>query len=263
MAAVREMCRVTIVTPTRWADVVLPASEPLADLLPALLDHVGEAELVQQQAVLQRLGQAPLNEARSLAANGILDGETLYLTPAVTPLPLLDFDDSIAGLGTGSDELPNRWKPLYTRRMMLALGAGPIALGWVLLVTRQNWPLLNSALAFLVTVLMIVAAGVTSRAWNDKVMAIMLGTGAVVFAGAAGYLTVRTAGEVPLLSLPVGLAVSAAVFSVACIVDRGIGSLVVGFAGVAFAALLAAIAIGAGMIVGWSPKSTAAVMLGI
>ncbi len=263
MAAVTEMCRVTIVTPMRWADVVLPAAEPLADLLPALLDHVADAELVQQQVVLQRLGHPPLSEARSLAAHGVLDGETLYLNPVGAPLPLLDFDDSIAGLGTGSDELPNRWQPLYTRRMLLALAAAPIGLGWFLLVNRQTLPQLNAGLALLTTVLMIVGAGVTSRAWNDKVMALMLGTGAVAFAAAAGYLTVRSAGPVEVLTLPVGLAVAAGVFSVACIVDRALGSLAVGFAGVAYGALLAALAIGPGMVVDYTPKQAVALMLSL
>ena len=120
MATTRlDVCRVTVVTPEKWADVALPATEPLVDLLPALLDHVDEAELAGRPLTLQRLGHSPLDTGRSLTGNGILDGETLYLRPATEPLPEVAFDDAVSGIGAGVEQLPGRWTPARTRVTVL------------------------------------------------------------------------------------------------------------------------------------------------
>ena len=65
-----DLGRVTVVTPSRWADVALPADIPLVDLLPALVQHVGDDDLIDRPVVLQRLGEPPLNEESSVATLG-------------------------------------------------------------------------------------------------------------------------------------------------------------------------------------------------
>jgi type VII secretion integral membrane protein EccD len=263
--AAPEMCRVTIVTAHRWADVALPATEPLIDLLPALLDHIGDTELTGQPVTLQKLGSQALQEGRSLAANGVLDGETLYLTPVTDQMPMLDFDDSIAGLGEGISKLRNRWTPTYTRRMLLLLGILPIVGGWFLLVNRAGtsagpaW--LTSVLAMVATMLLVLGSSVASRAWNDRVLSLLLGGGALAFAVGSAALAVRATGELRVLSPLVGLAAAAAAFAVASLLDRAVGGLSVAFGGVAFAATLTAAASAMGLYGDWTTQQVLCMLL--
>jgi type VII secretion integral membrane protein EccD len=256
-----DMCRLTVVTPNRWADLALPAAEPLADLLPALIDHVGDADLDGESVVLQRLGNPPLDEGRSLAGNGVLDGETLYLNVAEQAMPAVDFDDAIAGLGVGIEAIPTRWKPVFTRRLLLGLAFLPLALGWGVLMLRHPSPGVVAVISTGAALCCLVGAGLASRAWADRTLAILLGVASLPFAPLIAAMALLSLGPTPLLTPAVGLAVAAVVFTVASLADHAVGGVTVGFAGVAFAAVLLGVACGLSLVVGWGPAKTLAVAL--
>ncbi len=256
-----DICRVTIVTPNRWADVALPATEALVDLLPSVVEHVGDAELRDQPLALQRLGESPMHPGRSLAANGVLDGETLYLNRVTSPQPLLDFDDAIAGLGTGIEGLPNRWRDVYTRRSMMGLAVAPIALGWLALANGGATRSMSGVLALVATLLFLLGAGLASRAWNDKALALILGGLALPFAGVAAVMVIWDVASVDLISPPIVIAVAAAMFTVASIADRAVGGLTTAFAGVAFGSALAGIGAGIALLADWNTHDTLAFIM--
>ncbi|WP_031110615.1 EsaB/YukD family protein, partial [Streptomyces sp. NRRL S-146] len=90
-SAVAELCRLTVRAPSVSVDLAVPADVPVADLLPTLLRYVGEeaeeAGLDHAGWVLQRLGDAPLDEETTLGRAGLADGAVLYLRPHTEALP--------------------------------------------------------------------------------------------------------------------------------------------------------------------------------
>lgn len=262
MAAITpEMCRVTIVTPSRWADLALPADEPLAEMLPALLDHVGDPDLEADGVVLQRLGRPPLDGARSLAANGVVDGEVLYLNPYEAALPETEFDDLIDGIASGMTELDHRWQPRHTRQVLLWLSAVPVLVAGVGLVMRpaENW--ITAVVGGMVCLLLVLVSGAASRAWGDWGLAVISGGLAVAFAAAGGAFAVESMARTPLISAPTLLAGLAAGFCVASVIDAVIGGIAVGFAGAAFACALGGLGSLAALMAHWNSRQGLALTL--
>ncbi len=157
-SASSDLSRVTVVTPTRWADVALPADIPLVDVLPALIEHVGDENLVDRPVVVQRLGEPPLDEESSAATLGIVDGDTLYLRPVESQLPPIEFDDLVDGVALGIRDSPNRWTPSLTKALFLGFAAASVATAAVVLsLPGPSLPRAFTA-AFLALVLVVTAA---------------------------------------------------------------------------------------------------------
>ncbi|GAB3733643.1 hypothetical protein GCM10027598_58450 [Amycolatopsis oliviviridis] len=100
-------------------DLALPAEVPLVDLLPAVLIQFG-AEMIEQGAehegwVLQRVGEAALDEDRTLTQLNVFDGETLHLRPRADQLAAIDYDDLVDGVGEQVREHPGAVTPARVR----------------------------------------------------------------------------------------------------------------------------------------------------
>jgi type VII secretion integral membrane protein EccD len=93
-------CRLTVLTPGSRADVALPVDVPVADLVPMLMELLGE-QGDPGRPVPWRLtgptGGAPAPGA-TLDDIGVLDGELLRLGPAAPPPPAPVFDDPVDAL---------------------------------------------------------------------------------------------------------------------------------------------------------------------
>ena len=107
-------CRLTVLAAHHRADLVLPATVPIAAVLSDLVRLVAEPERAERAAAplhwaLGRLGDPPMALERTLADYGVLDGETLHLTDAAEPLgPALTEPAGADGLGAdglGADGL--------------------------------------------------------------------------------------------------------------------------------------------------------------
>jgi len=183
------LCRLIVHADSRQFELAVPVDVPLGDLLPALVNHVGtgsyERMLIHQGYVLQRLGEPPLDEDRTVDGLGLRDGELVYLRARSEQLPPVHFDDLVDGIGGTLRTRADTWGPGAARVAFLAVAGGVLATALVLLafdVTAPTRVVCSSAL----TVLLLLGAGAAARALDDRVVAGMLGIAATLAALLAG-----------------------------------------------------------------------------
>lgn len=113
-----EMCRLTVQTPDRRCDVALPTAASIGELLPLVLDDVQDGA-EQGGWVLQRLGGPALDLGSTPESLGLFDGATLYLNPAVMPMPEAEFDDVSVGVTEIIGARADQWRPEFSRYLLL------------------------------------------------------------------------------------------------------------------------------------------------
>jgi type VII secretion integral membrane protein EccD len=222
--------RLRFVLGKKATDVALPAEVPLADLLPAILPQFG-AEWVEQGAehegwVVQRLGEPPLDEDRSLAELNLLDGETVYLRPRAQQLAAIDYDDLVDGVGEQVRDHPGAWSPARTR-WMLRIGAGVVLLLGMLEVPGTGSGAIPAALAGIVSLLLLAGSALVARGAADSQTATLLAGVGACYAALGGVLLVKTLDPVATPMIQVTAAAAGALLA-----------LTIGAAAVADAALL-------------------------
>jgi type VII secretion integral membrane protein EccD len=114
-------CRLTVAGQAKRADMTVPATVTVGELLPLLLSHVVDEADRGQPWVLQRLGGEPLDPDATAEMLDLRDGETLYLRPGQHAMPAMEFDDLAAGVATVLSGRSDRWQPAFTRRLLLSL----------------------------------------------------------------------------------------------------------------------------------------------
>ena len=96
--ATAEMCRIVVCGPDRQIEISVPAQVVVADLLPVLLQHLGDGladtGLGHSGWILQRLGSPPLDEDTTVGDSGLVDGTVVHLRPRSEQIPPVHFDDS-------------------------------------------------------------------------------------------------------------------------------------------------------------------------
>ncbi|WP_062214962.1 type VII secretion integral membrane protein EccD [Streptomyces sp. NBRC 109706] len=120
-----EFVRIGLASPAGRADLAVPASVPLARLLPMLLRHSGEdptpdAGLGHGGWVLRRAEGTELDAAASLGQQGVEEGELLFLGHGVESVVPPVYDDVVEVVGEQSVRAP--WPTWATRA-----GAGTLA----------------------------------------------------------------------------------------------------------------------------------------
>jgi len=122
--------RVTVVAPRTRIDVALPADVAVADLLPMLLDMAREATpdggVRHGGWCLAKLGDNPLDPARTLASLGVVDGELLQLRRRNENPPPPLYDDVVDAIAESD---PDSFRP-WTKETAQKFGhlAGTLAL---------------------------------------------------------------------------------------------------------------------------------------
>jgi type VII secretion integral membrane protein EccD len=105
-------CRLTVLSPRRSVDVSLPADVPVAELVPMVLELVGEpgppvGPWRPEPWRISGVTGGPLPPGATLGQLGVLDGELLRIARAAPPPAAPVFDDPVdalaAGAGTGVD----------------------------------------------------------------------------------------------------------------------------------------------------------------
>ncbi|WP_405666329.1 type VII secretion integral membrane protein EccD [Streptomyces sp. NBC_01166] len=180
-SAVAESCRLTVRAPSVTVDLAVPADVPVADLLPTLLRYVGEeaeeAGLDHAGWVLQRLGDAPLDEETTLARAGLSDGEVLYLRPHTEALPEARLDDLVDGIADTAGRRLHTWHPGASRGLLAGTAVATVAAALLMVF----WPGVSgsassrAACAAVAGVLLLAGAGSASRAVGDRLSATALG----------------------------------------------------------------------------------------
>ncbi|MFD8086936.1 type VII secretion integral membrane protein EccD [Kitasatospora sp. NPDC059722] len=243
-SAVAGLCRLRFHAPEAVFELAVPADVPLADLLPAIIGHAGpglaESGLEHGGWVLQRLGEEPLDEERSVEALALHDGDALYLRPRHEALPPVHFDDLVDGVATGMHERGDTWRPALTRRLALALALAALAAGWIVLALPGPAAPREAAAAG-VAVLLLLGAASASRAMADAGAGTALGAAAVPYLGLAALLLPAGPGGDDLLGARV-LAASSAAAGAAVLSLAAVGAAAPLFIGLVLVAALGVLA---------------------
>jgi type VII secretion integral membrane protein EccD len=210
--------------------LALPGDVPLLDLLPAVLARLGHGLADQgvdhEGWVLQRLGEAPLDETRTPAELNLLDGEMVYLRPRSDQLPPVDWDDLVDGVADQVRKRTDVWTPRLSRWMLVSAAAAALLTGFVLvLLSGPTVPSAATAVGF--AVVLLVFASVVSRVVRDPVTATVLAGVGFAYAVLGGWFGPEV--------LDPGVALAPRLAST-CVL--GLAALAIGLAGVADAALL-------------------------
>jgi type VII secretion integral membrane protein EccD len=126
-------CRLTVLAPRATVDVALPVDVPVAELVPMMLDLVGEPVFGVRPMPWRLTGAAgaPLPPGASLAELGVPDGELLRLAPDIPPPPPPVFDDPVDALASGADGAApdDRRFAAAATLLVAAAGAALLAIG--------------------------------------------------------------------------------------------------------------------------------------
>lgn len=237
-----DLCRITIVGPSRRLDVSLPADMPFAEILPTILPHAGQdlanAGLGHGGWVLQRLDEAPFDLGSTPAQAGLKDGELLHLRPGMSQLREPSFDDVADVVATGVNDKADRWRPEYTRRFTLGTAAVALLSGTVpLLISGPPWRV-PSVIAAAISLLLVIAAVTLSRAVGDSSAGAVLGYVSLPYAFLSGALIPAQSTALGHLGAPHLLAGFGAVVLIATVAGFAIADGLPIFLGIAFAALM-------------------------
>jgi type VII secretion integral membrane protein EccD len=181
-------CRLTVLAPRATVDVALPADVPVAELVPMVLELVGEPVFGLRPLPWRLSGGAgaPLPPGASLAELGVPDGELLRLVPDVPPPPPPVFDDPIDALASsagGADPDERRFAAAAVL-LVAAVGAALLAGG------APDTAALRAVLATLAAGAAVAMAARSARRYPDTHTHLAGRTAAlaaVPFAAAAGW----------------------------------------------------------------------------
>ncbi|ASR37308.1 type VII secretion integral membrane protein EccD [Prauserella marina] len=186
------LTRVTVVTAKRSIDIALPEDVIAADLVPYLLQHVGEeaADTGERHGgwLLRRHGGAVIDSTKTLATQRVMDGEVLHLVAGQSEWPEVEYDDVVESIASGSRRYGRSWGGAATRRCSLAAAAIILlaGLGAALTFTSPWWA---AGLALLGAAGVLLAAGVAlARAVGDAEAGAVIAACATAYAFAGGWL---------------------------------------------------------------------------
>ncbi|MFE7136679.1 type VII secretion integral membrane protein EccD [Streptomyces sp. NPDC057644] len=252
-------CRIVIAGPRSRADLAVPHGVPLARLMPSLVGHAGEhigpdGGAGHEGWILRRVDGTRLDPGRPLSAQGIREGDMLFLAPGAedTTGPL--YDDVVEVIAQGG--VSSSWSATTVRRAAAAFAVTAALGASAALATTSG--VLSGVLALLIGALALGLAALLSRAFADVTAGTVAAALAVPFA---------VAGAVVLL----GGGLGASHLLLMCVIVATLGAagpLVVGGGDSTFAALVAGgllAAPGAFIALVWSsgPARAAAVAAGL
>ncbi|MFI0227194.1 type VII secretion integral membrane protein EccD [Streptomyces lydicus] len=191
-----DVCRLTVVGPERRADLAVPATVTVGDLLGVVRGHVcGNPGRSDGDWVLQRLGEPPLDPDGTPATLDLRDGEVLHLRPVDDALAVLHFDDVAEGVAEVVGTPAVRWRPELTRRLLLGLAC--LVLGVLAAGVWQVGPGRGMAVASAVVAVALGAACVVAtRLRPDRAIGMITGLVGCLFAALAGATAARGAAGV-------------------------------------------------------------------
>ncbi len=209
-----DLCRITVLTRHSQVDLALPLGVPVALLVPGIVDLVAAHrtdnafdstpdQVEPDRWTLARLGRAPLSGALALEEHGVRDGELLVLENAAAPAPPPLFDDVMYHVAVADRDRLRRWsssaaQSVATIVAVLAVVVGSAAL---LQIPTGNGRAIAGAATATLTILLVVAAAVLHRVYQDRATAWLLSVCATPAAFATGLLVVPGGYDLPHLLL--------------------------------------------------------------
>jgi len=187
LADAKAYARVVVIAPRTRVDLALPVDVPVVDLLPLLLDLVGErsddggGQHGGWQLTLLGVGEVPHD--RTLRSLDVVDGTALHLAPreaAVAPPIFDDVVDAIATTVRGS---------MSTRSTNPAAGAAGALVGLVVAAVTlayRGHGTANTYLAVTGAVVALLVGAAIARGPGDRVIGACVAAGGLPFAFVAG-----------------------------------------------------------------------------
>jgi type VII secretion integral membrane protein EccD len=259
-----DLCRVTVIGPSRRVDIALPGYVSFADLFPVVAKYAGldGPDLVGEQGgwVLQRLGQEPFSPSITPLQAGLRDGEMIYLRPHREQLPRMAFDDVADVIASGLSDRPGRWDPRHARWVALGAAAAALVAGAVFILRSGPPWSVPAAVAAAIAVALLLAAAAVSRAMGDSQAGAVLGYAAVPYAFLAGLLTPARSTALSHLGATYLLSALAAV-ALAAVIAAAASAEVALFSGLIAAALLGVLGAWVGYAFGIGLAAAAAVIV--
>lgn len=174
-------------------DLALPAELHVAEILPGIVDLVGERSETAEHWTLSRLDGSSLDQAMTLHGNGIRDGDVLVLDTASDdpetgpfgPYPN-DLSHYVAGVTASASDGVGWPRRLGATAFIWSAGLGAVALVW----PGHSAAALRAVAAAVIAVAAAVGAVVIDRLCPDPPPTSALGAMAVVFIAVAGFLMV-------------------------------------------------------------------------
>lgn len=193
-------CRITVVAPDVRVDVALPEDVPLAELLPDVLRMADQwqNEGAHSGFSLARLDGGELDTGLSLSAQGVRNGDLLYLRAATEILPPPVYDDVVDAIVRSVADDTRMWSATHFRRLGLIGGALVLAVGAWVMWTSGDPHGMPAAVAGILAVLLTIAGGICSRSYKDHIGGAVLGGCAVPYAFLAGLGVLPLAGSAGL-----------------------------------------------------------------
>lgn len=189
-----SLVRLSVTSGTRRADLGIPGSIPVAEVIPDLARELGvlDAHSASMGYRLVRSDGSAVESDRSLAAQGIEDGSVLALEPN-RPDGDKVYDDVVEAV---ADLVETQFTPWTAANSAgTAVGAAVVlfvAAAYALFTARDSG-LLISALAGASALLLVGAAAVLAHVRQQPSAAVALALTAVTYAGVAGYAAVPDA----------------------------------------------------------------------
>jgi type VII secretion integral membrane protein EccD len=207
LAEASGLVRVSVVAGERRADLVVPGSVPVAELLPELVRAVGVLDpqtVYGGYTLITEDGRTLAGEV-GLTYQGVEDGGVLTVAAGVDEQPTPVYDDVVEAMADAVERDARPWGHAASRRTGLAAAALLFALG-AFALGLQGASLATAAAADVVAVLLLAGATVLSRVQREAEAAVTLAWVAVVYAVVAGLAAV----DGPLLGAPMVVAGGAA-----------------------------------------------------
>lgn len=191
------LTRIVLLSPQRRVDLSVPEYLPLVTLLPTLLRHGGNGladEGVSHHGwVLRRVDGRVLDNSRSLAAQNIVDGESLLLSPQDQHWPEPEYDDLAEAVGQEAKRAGAVWSGRHTRLAAATATAVLLALG-LMLVLRGGPPWTHAGVSALGAAALAVAiAAVLARMEASRGVAVLFSASSHVYALVGSVLLVTGA----------------------------------------------------------------------
>jgi len=189
-----SLVRLSVSSGTRRADLGIPGSIPVAEIIPDLARELGvlEPHSASLGYRLLRADGSPVESDRSLAAQGIEDGSVLALEPNRADGDKV-YDDVVEAV---ADLVETQFTPWTAANSAgTAVGASVVlflAAAYALFTARDSG-ILIAALSGVCALLLVGAAAVLAHVRKQPSAAVALALTAVVYAGVSGFASVPDA----------------------------------------------------------------------
>jgi len=247
--------RVSVHAGTSVVDLALPATVPVATLIPSIIDILDDCgadrsgDQVATRYQLSRLGASALHASTTLAQNGIRDGAVMVLSQSCTELPAPRCDDVAEAVSATLDEDARPWTRRATRLTGALAASCLTGIGGLVLIRNAlstnttRYVGATAGVAALAGFIALLIAVIAHRTYRDPIAGLTLSLVATIFAAVAGFMAVPGAAGLPNVLLA---AMAAAVTSVLAIRMTGCG--VVALTAVSCFAIVTAVGALAGVI---------------